>query len=54
VVGMSPGGATPPPAQQRAERLTPDVSIIPHVTPLIRGADGAARRPYLEQFQLSL
>jgi hypothetical protein len=35
-----------PPAQQRAERITRDVPITLHVAPLVRGADGAARRPY--------
>jgi hypothetical protein len=40
-----------PPAQQRAEKVTPNALVTPHVAPLIRGADGAARRPYQEQFE---
>ena len=35
-----------PPASQRAERIAHDLRIAPHVAPLLRGADGAARRPY--------
>src|SRR6266849_4315694 len=36
-----------PPAHQRAERIARDVRIAPHVAPQPRGADGAARHPYL-------
>src|SRR6266542_584007 len=31
---------------QRAERAVRGVRLAPHVAPLLRGADGAARRPY--------
>ena len=31
---------------QRAERIAQHEQITPYVAPLLRGADGAARRPY--------
>jgi len=34
------------PVAERAERIARDVRITPLVAPLLRGADGAARRPY--------
>jgi Fe-S-cluster-containing dehydrogenase component/DMSO reductase anchor subunit len=35
-----------PARAERAERTTRDAQIAPNVAPLVRGADGAARRPY--------
>src|SRR5512144_2452498 len=37
------------PPVKRAERFARDVRITPHGAPLVRGADGAARRPYQVQ-----
>ncbi len=36
-----------PPASERAEQTTRDVQTTPRVAPQPRGADGAARHPYL-------
>src|SRR5678815_5197976 len=38
--------AMSPPELQRAERTSRDVRITRHIAPLLRGADGAARRTY--------
>jgi len=35
------------PASWQAERTVRDVQNTPYVAPLLRGADDAARRPYL-------
>src|SRR5882672_3815866 len=37
-----------PPAHQWVERIPHGARITPNVAPLVRGADGAARRPYPE------
>ena len=49
-VGTSrcPAGAGSPP-EKRAEGFARDARIARHVAPLLRGADGAARRPYQVQ-----